>query len=437
MTPVELAERPALVRFTAVAATAVVVIGLAVVLASGEDRLAADEARLTVDGVARVIHPAGTTDDVTGTQVVRDGDVVVADRGSFVLELASGTRFEGRARPGDTATSVRLGPTSELMAGDLLVAARRGADVEAAGTTLRLSRSTSGESAARISRTLAVSAGTYRGSLTLDSAGQERAVPALRSMQVAVLGRPPARPAPLELDPTDSWDQRFLGEAITLTQRLDSLSAAYTATLAPTEGRTAGFYSAVLPALADDTEFTQDLIDRSGPRAQGELLVGAAIANLGRAGSFADRWRALFSFFDEGAKWGLVALDQGVSDVSLLSDIEAAIGRTRFDVAFPAPVSPLPPPPAESPGTAPSRTLPPATSPSTTEPAPPTTAPTTDPPLLPPIIDPPPIVDDPLPDDTGVPLIEQLATLINDLLGGLLRPPPPGGRGLVGGLLGG
>ena len=41
---------------------------------------------------------------------------------------------------------------------------------------------------------LSVTVGAYRGAAELDSAGQERTVPALRQLSVASLGRPPAAP---------------------------------------------------------------------------------------------------------------------------------------------------------------------------------------------------------------------------------------------------
>ena len=49
---------------------------------------------------------------------------------------------------------------------------------------------------------------------SFDSAGQVRDVPALRTLEVSALGRPPMVPAPLQIDEGDSWDRRFLAEAI-------------------------------------------------------------------------------------------------------------------------------------------------------------------------------------------------------------------------------
>ena len=68
-----------------------------------------------------------------------------------------------------------------------------------------------------------------------------------------------------------------------------------------------------------------------------DTLVGAAITLEGTRGTFAERWAAVFTFRDEGAEWGLVAMDQGVARVPLLNAIDAAISRgpTQFAVGPP------------------------------------------------------------------------------------------------------
>jgi hypothetical protein len=140
---------------------------------------------------------------------------------------------------------------------------------------------------------------------------------------VPALGLPPASPRPLQYDSGDAWDRRFLGEAIDLGERLEAMAAGYTGNVDADEVRTPSFYKAVLPGLVDEVEFTVDLIDRDRP--PGETLVGAAIADLGRRGSFAERWASIFSFRDQGAEWGIVALDQGVDRGPLLGAVTDAV----------------------------------------------------------------------------------------------------------------
>ena len=212
----------------------------------------------------------------------------------------------------------------ELLAGDLLVTATAGTDVDAAGNRVHLDNAVEGQSAARSSRSLAVGATVYRGAATFDSAGQTRVIPALRTLEVSALGRPPSSAIPLKIDETqtDPWDRRFLGEAIDLGHTLANYSTVYTNTLGG-NGATVGVYASVLPGLDDEREFTNLLLSESPPDS-GEKFIGAAIASLSRKGTFADRWRATFSFRSAGASWGLVALDQGVARDPLLSAVENA-----------------------------------------------------------------------------------------------------------------
>src|SRR5207237_6084444 len=134
-------------------------------------------------------------------------------------------------------------------------------------------------------RSLAVGAAVYRGSATFDSAGQRRVIPALRALDVSALGRPPAAASPLKVDDadTDPWDRRFLGEAIDLGHTLANYSNVYTKTLGG-NGATVGAYAEVLPGLADEREFKNELLAEA-PVDSGERFIGAAIASLRREGT--------------------------------------------------------------------------------------------------------------------------------------------------------
>jgi hypothetical protein len=370
------------------------------------------EARLEVDGRAIVERRDGEQDEVRGGTDLHEGDRVELTEGVGRMVLHGGTRMELRAGLGDAADSmVVMGSTPELEAGDLLVSAPDEIEVVAAGTSLRIE-----EGAARVSRALGVGVGAYDADVHLDSAGQEREVPGLREMQVPALGRPPHDPRPLTYEAEDPWDRRFLGEAMELGARLEAIADAYTTNLNPGEGRTPGFFRLVLPGLEDEPSL--DELVRKVERPPGETLVGAAITELGRRGVFADRWTSVFDFRDQGAAWGLVALDQEVSGTPLLGTIEEAIGSSPLvfvgtDVAL-GPTSPTTVPPGSpgatgSPG---SPTTTPPSSPTTTVPTSPTTTPTTptvpqDPitPTLEPVLD---------------PVVEPVTDLVNGLVGGLL-----------------
>ncbi len=161
----------------------------------------------------------------------------------------------------------------------------------------------------------------------LASIGHTLEVPALRQAAVPSLGVVPTKPEPLRLQPTDGWDRRFLGEAIELSEQLQTRSDGLTGQL-PRGDVSANFLNTLLPALDSEAEFDPALLE--GQRAPGETVVGASIAAAGRVGAFADRWHSVFSFRDDGAAWGLVALDQNLSDApGLSSTIDSALGRAQ------------------------------------------------------------------------------------------------------------
>ena len=418
-----LRERSAAHRVLGAVIVVVLCIGIAAAIAGKGPGAIAGAGRLDTEGRAFVTRVDGTTLTVSGPTTLHDGDVAEAREGTMTLELPDGTKLEGR--PGGArseATKVKAGPVVELVRGELLVTAAHAARVSAADNQVKVQPSTASPAAVRLARSLAVKVGAYSGSAVIDSAGQQRTVPALREMEIAVLGRPPAAPKPLAVDHPDAWDLRFLGEALELGGTLQSLSNAYSATLRADEGRTAAFYENLLPALANVQGFDDSLVRSAPSRLQGETLVGAAIVALGRIGDTPSRWSSVFAFRDDGAAWGLVALDQMVSSGPLLAAVKGAVDHTTFEFAAPAaaPVTPAATPPTTgTPSTTPTTT--PTTQPDTptTEPGgtlPPVTQPTLPPFTLPPVTLPPPPSGG---GSTGT-LVGGVVDTVGQLLGGLL-----------------
>lgn len=408
-------------RRAALGAMAVVLLAPA---ACSEDEPGAGEARLEVDGEAIVERDGERETVVDDDADLGPGDRVEITEGIGRLLLRDGVRMELRAGIDDSDNSVLvMDELPVLEAGDLLVAAPERAVVESAGTNIDV-----GAGVARVSRRLGVGVASYDATVRLDSAGQEREVPALREMQVPALGRPPSAPRPLTYDERDPWDRRILGEAIALGERLEAMASSYTQSLAPSEGRSPGFFRLVLPGLEDDAELTE-LLEPDRPT--GETLIGAAIADLGRQGTFPSRWSSVFGFRDQGAAWGLVALDQEVSSPPLLGSIEEAIGSSPLTFVDAEPAAPSSPgDPTTAPGTPPSSTPttdPPGSPPtSPPPPPPPTTAPP--PPTPPPTA---PTAPNPL-DPEEEPLVPELepatdpvTDLVGGIIGGLLGPGDP------------
>jgi hypothetical protein len=334
---VELAQRPAAIR-VAIALISFVLFAGVVAVAMHEPGLGPGEARLHTDGVANVLSPNGEQKPVRGTVRVHSGDVVEALKGDMKLDLSDGSTVEGRpALDTHSAaaqnTKVKIAQPVEVLAGDALVTTSKGTDVDAAGNRVHLERATDGQTAARITRGLAVEAGVYHGQATLDSAGQQRTIVALRQFDVATLGRPSPGARPLQVNGGDPWDRRFLGEAMDLSDTLGGIASSYSQTLTVGEGRTVGFYRNLLPSLSGQADFSTQLLDDKRMSDPGNTLIGAAIASLGNRNGFDQRWNNVFSFRDAGAGWGLVAMDQGVASGPLLQAVEAALNGSPFPFA--------------------------------------------------------------------------------------------------------
>lgn len=366
------------------------------------------QGRLTTKGRAAVTSVDGHRREVSGVVALHTGEIVEAVDGAMTIELPDGSVVEGRAAfKKSDATRLKIERPVELSAGDVLVVAARGTDIVAGGNHVHLAEGVDGDNAMRVSRSLAVGATVYRGVVSFDSAGQVRSIPALRTLEVSALGHPPAAPAPLQIDASDSWDRRFLGEAIDLGNTLDNYSRSYTQSLGSTNSASPAYYRSLFPSLRDEADLTAELL-ASTPHPPGETVIGAAIAALSRRGPFAQRWHDLFAFRDEGATWGLVVLDQGVAAGALLTEVKDALDATPFPFALGATSTT-----AGTTTTTTGSTSTTSTSTSTTESGGTTT---TAPP-------PPPTTVVPAP-PTGSPLVDTLVNDVNETLGGVVGQPP-------------
>lgn len=422
---VVVASRP-VIRGLGAAIAVVLLVGTLAALASRDDGVPEAGARVTVDGRATVVHLDGSSEVLASGDVVRAGEEVRADAGTFTLELADGGMLEGRAGFGRARdTRVVVGERPELVSGELLVVGDDGLAVDAAGTIVSLAAD---DAAARVDRGLAVRAASYEGALAVDSAGQARSVPALRQLGIASLGRPPGSAEPIRVVEADPWDRRFLGGAIALGRQLDAQSSSFTGNAPVDTAGRAALLARALPGLADDVS----LEAAAAGAPPGELLVGGVLALLGRGGAVADRWEEVLDFRGDGAGWGLVALDQRVGEEEALRGVADALGRVRGTTEVASPPGPgvtgTPGDPGPTPGPTapPGSTAPPGPTPGGPPPTEPT--PTAPPPTLPPPTTPPPtvpILPPPPPDDgeepsTGVDLLDGVADAAENLLGGLL-----------------
>lgn len=361
--------------------------------------------RLMVDGQAEVLHPGEDRREVSGARNLEASDRVRIRQGSAVIQLRDNRRFEIRQGSDLELLPAEAGIRPTLIAGDLLVISKdQPLTVEANGAEIVV------HGDVRISRGVALLIGTYEGTAELKANGSSLTVPALRQASLPPTGVFPTKVTPIEVSSTDGWDQRYLSDAMDLSNQLQGRSDGFTSQLSATDGRTVNYFRELVPRLAAEPAFTASLLDPR--RAPGETLVGATIALEGTRGTFAERWAAVFDFRHQGAGWGLVALDQGVARAPLITAIDDAISRgpTQFAVGPPAsrPPTSLNPP---STGGATS-SVPPATA---TTVAPPRGGPTTTTTTAPPPATPSTTVTGPL--NTGTPLDQTVNDLVNTLTG--------------------
>ena len=302
--------------------------GLLGLSACSHHKLQAGEARLEISkgGSALVADRGGRLVRTTSTKTLHRGARIKVVDGSATVTLADGSSIEMRP-----AAELHLDQRPLLLAGDVLVTAgSHGALTVDAGDG-----SADVAGVGRLTRGLGLDIDSYRQVTTLGSAGRTLDVRAPRHAALAALGVLPNGADPIAYDSADpaGWDQRYLGSAIELGRRLSEPVRALAQSLRPGEGRTVGFYRQLLPAL-DDQPVDDGLLSAVPDRRPDEGLVGAAIALASKQGAFASRWQAVFGFRAQGAQWGLVALDQDVSDADGLSKtVLEALNRAPVDFA--------------------------------------------------------------------------------------------------------
>jgi hypothetical protein len=389
-------------------------IGLLVVGGACSEGGDAGAGRLSVDGRVELASAGGKSQEERGSRSLEFGDRVKVLEGMATVRLGDDRELELRTGSNVVLEEVQDGKQRvaqpRLLEADLLVQAPPGArlTVSTEGTDVIVS------GGAQVSRGPALVVSSYDGAVELRSGDRTTTVPALRQVSVPAGGALPDRPSALSYDAGDAWDRRFLSDAIELGNQLEARSKGFSAQVRPTDGRTIESLLTLLPSLADHPEFGLTLFDALRP--PGESLVGAAIVLEGRRGTFAERWAGVFGFRDDGAQWGLVALDQGVDRAPLLAAIDGAIGRgPRPFEPVPLPTVPsegglaLPIPPGTGPGgsTNPSGSTPPGSTPSSPVP---TTAPL---PTVP--------GSDIGPLNTGIPILDNTINALVEALSGLLE----------------
>ena len=289
------------------------------------------EAIVTVDGHARVARADGGHEELAGRTKLRRGDLIEIEKGRAEFELADGVRYEGRA--GGAArragTTVRMAYVPTLLAGRLLVTAERSAALSSAGTRVVL-HGEGRHAAMRLTNTVALSVGVYRGDAAVDSAGANLTVPALRATEIPATGRgrPPSHSRCPMSRPT-------VGIGSIWSRRCSSMSRSYRC------------YLASVPRVATRWRRRNGSAWRcstrragrssSGSSAPGTMAEARSSARRSPAGmpgsSFTERWRQVFGFRDVGASWGIIAMDRQVDPEQVVDDLSRALDSSEFAFA--------------------------------------------------------------------------------------------------------
>jgi len=331
-------------------------------------------ARLTTNGQVQIIPVKGDPRQAHNGEVLHAGDRVDVTAGQAALSLVPGGILQLR-----TGTQLTLDKTPQLTGGAVLIqpvgtelhiAAQRATLVVPAG----VAQLDVGSIAASLT------AKVYQGTSYLDIPGNPAAtIAAPRQITLTPETHLPVGASPLQYLDSDSWDHLYLATAMTVSAQLGAAATGFNAQLTANQGTDAAYYQQLLPALGGHPDFgdafshaqKQQPIGAAPAAKPGDYLIASVIALRGSRGSLASRLGDELVFDAQGASWGFVAYDQGVTDLSgVLRDVVAAIGRAAlpFTGAPSSQIAIAPPGGSPTPTTRPGRRPPPTTT-TTTAPA--------------------------------------------------------------------
>ena len=400
-----------------------VIAGLLAMALAGCSHSTNSFAHLSVDGQASLVTPSGGTRTAHSGEGISAGDRVQVTSGEASVHLRAGT--------------VQLRGGSELIVDDNLRLMAGAVLIQPAGKPLRVSALTASLNVPSGAAQMALGAGAstltakvYQGTSELDLDGNPpSSIAAPRQAIVAADNPQPVQAIPLKYEDADGWDHLYLAPAIAFSGQLAAAAAGFNAQVPANQGKDAAFYQQLVPGLSGRSDFASafPVVDRtpSGGSActPGDCLIASVIALRGTKDTIQTRLANELAFYGQGAPWGFVGYDQGVTDLTgVVNDVLSAIGRATLPFTGPpgTAVALGPPPTAAPPTTRPPRV--PATTP-TTSPrgsgSPTTTTTTTTAPAgTPPLIQlPVPVVPGPLGNILN-PLLDPLIQALNNILSG-------------------
>lgn len=283
------------------------------------DRLGGSMQLRMINGSATLIRD-GKAQTVRKDLNVAAGDSLVLSKGGVAeLRLAKGRVLELR----DARVELTSDTALRLSRGSILSDIQAPLDIDLESSRLSADRGTF-----RVDRALSTRVGNYAGQpVTVRAGSSSLEIPPYRQTVVAG-GIIPKTVAPLRISRKDPWDQRLVSEALDLEQRLVNFARGLEAQLGPSSG--IEFFRAVAP-LGLDVVFLEPVL---GSR-RSDVLIGLLLAidaKVGSADPVQSRFEKIFDLWNDGASWGLLAVEFGVPQDGLFSRLLQAVEKTGIRV---------------------------------------------------------------------------------------------------------
>jgi hypothetical protein len=264
-----------------------------------------------------VVVRDGEVSNVVGTFGLQPGDIVATRKDSgATFALEGGGRTRRVELQSETQVLIESPTSIEARKGEVLLAAN-------APTTARFDgvRATSALEATvfRIDRGFgSARAGVYSGAATLASPGQSRLRLEEFLEATVVAGDVPGNDQPYQMDVRDEWDAEHLGPYFELETQLRDLASGFTNQLNSSQKPGLDYFS----ALADGRSvgFLQPFLRRR----PADLLIGFVLAQRADA-PLDDAFEKAFDYYDQGARWGIVAALMGIQPSPILAQLEQVI----------------------------------------------------------------------------------------------------------------
>lgn len=257
------------------------------------------------------------------TFAVEDGEWTEAEAGATVPDGAEVRPVGGELRLEFRTGSVRLSPDAAAVVTAERVTVDRGEALVASNGALSGTvddTTVAGQAQYRLTSGLAARVGVYEGAVTVRRPAQERAVPALRELDLSAFRL--GSEEPLQYREDDAWDRDLLGAAIAF----DGEAARLTRGLDVELGRRplkARFYR----------QFTQptvlSILTNHAPTARrgafgppSDLMLTLFVAEAAAGDAVKPAVREVVDLREAGARWGLIAVELEVSSEKVVAAID-------------------------------------------------------------------------------------------------------------------